>query len=150
MLYFSPYCLLYKCHVLFVNVLQWWIVLMDSLIKVRQMIAFTKQVTEMDPNFHIHPAVAPLSNWERTIDIHWMTHSYPQSIPLLNKWPQGETHVRMVSGHPWARGKCQPNQRGPVFWENVIFSAQGAPRKSWGTYFYVKSKNKWGLLSSFF
>ena len=31
--------------------------------------------------------------------------------------------------------------------DNVIFSAQGAPLKK-GTYFYVKSKNNLGLLSS--
>ena len=34
--------------------------------------------------------------------------------------------------------------------DNVIFSAQGAPQKSWGTYFHVKSKNKLGPLSSLF
>ena len=33
---------------------------------------------------------------------------------------------------------------------NVTFSAMGAPRKSWGTYFHVKSKNNWGPLSSLF
>ena len=31
--------------------------------------------------------------------------------------------------------------------DNVIFSAQGAPKKSWGTYFHVKSKNKMSLQS---
>ena len=34
--------------------------------------------------------------------------------------------------------------------DNVIFSAQGAPKKSWGTYFHVKLKNKLGPLSSLF
>ena len=34
--------------------------------------------------------------------------------------------------------------------DNVIFSALGPPRKSWGTYFHVKSKNNWGPLSSLF
>ena len=34
--------------------------------------------------------------------------------------------------------------------DNVIFSAQGAPKKSWGTYFHVKSKKKLGPLSSLF
>ena len=34
--------------------------------------------------------------------------------------------------------------------DNVIFSAQGAPQKSFGIYFYVKSKNKLILLSSLF
>ena len=34
--------------------------------------------------------------------------------------------------------------------DNVIFSAPGAHKKSSGTYFHVKSKNKLGLLSSLF
>ena len=34
--------------------------------------------------------------------------------------------------------------------DNVIFSAQGAPQKSWGTYFHVKSKKKLSPLSSLF
>ena len=34
--------------------------------------------------------------------------------------------------------------------DNVIFSALGPPRKSWGTYFHVKLKNNWGPLSSLF
>ena len=32
--------------------------------------------------------------------------------------------------------------------DNVIFSALGAPKKSLGTYFHVKLKNKWGPFSS--
>ena len=36
------------------------------------------------------------------------------------------------------------------FRDNILFSAQGPPRKSWGTYFHVKSKNNWGPLSSLF
>ena len=34
--------------------------------------------------------------------------------------------------------------------DNVIFSAQGDPKKCLGTYFHVKLKNKLGPLSSFF
>ena len=44
----------------------------------------------------------------------------------------------------------QSNQTRAVFLENVIFSAQEVPRKSWGTYFHVKLKNNWGPLSSLF
>ena len=36
-------------------------------------------------------------------------------ISFDKNWPRGVTHVPMVSGHPWARGKCQPNQTIPVF-----------------------------------
>ena len=36
------------------------------------------------------------------------------------------------------------------FRDNILFLAQGPPRKSWGTYFHVKSKNNWGPLSSLF
>ena len=34
--------------------------------------------------------------------------------------------------------------------DNAFFSAQGAPKKSWGTYFHVKLKNKWGPFPSLF
>ena len=77
-------------------------------------------------------------------------HSWPLQFHLLANLPRGVRHVPMLSGHPWARGRSQPNQISPVFWENVIFSAQGDPRKSWETYFHVKSKNNEGLLSKLF
>ena len=41
-------------------------------------------------------------------------------------------------------------QKQAKSWDNVIFSALGPPRKSWGTYFHVKLKNNWGPLSSLF
>ena len=34
--------------------------------------------------------------------------------------------------------------------DNVIFPAQRGPKKTWGTYFYVKSKKKLGPLFSLF
>ena len=133
---------------------KWWNFIDTSLSSYPESLewfSFNSHLSQMSDRF-LEPGGQPQdASVERvTTSDQWQRHSYPQSIPLLKKWPQGETHVPMVSGHPWARGKCQPNQRGPVFWENVIFSAQGAPRKSWGTYFYVKSKNKWGPLSSLF
>ena len=42
-------------------------------------------------------------------------HSYPLAFLLIKNWPRCVTHVLMVSGHPWARGKYQPNQTIPVF-----------------------------------
>ena len=42
-------------------------------------------------------------------------NSYPLAFLLIKNWPRGVTHVLVVSGHPWARGKYQPNQTIPVF-----------------------------------
>ena len=39
-----------------------------------------------------------------------------------------------------SQGEVSVKSERSGFLENVIFSAQGAPRKSWGTYFYVKLK----------
>ena len=51
---------------------------------------------------------------------------------------------------PEPGGSVSQIKQSPVLKENVIFSDQGFPRKSWGTYLHVKLKNNWGSLSSLF
>ena len=63
---------------------------------------------------------------------------------------RGDQYGKLTVRHQGVRKYVSPNQTCPVFRENVIFSAPGGLRKSWGTYFNVKSKNNWGPLSSLF
>ena len=49
----------------------------------------------------LNPKVVPIPIMSVSdLNVSPIPHSYPQSIPLLKKWPQGETHVPMVSGLP--------------------------------------------------
>ena len=83
----------------------------------------------------------------------WGPKNPHMGLELQNSFKEvarGAQYGKLTGRHQGFRKYVSPNQTRPVFWENVIFSAQGAPRKSWGTYFYVKSKNNWGPLSSLF
>ena len=82
--------------------------------------------------------------------IYFVKHTVPEAQVGFFNCPEYSDHAK---NFVWPLGK---------FWDvsqlfllgkskdNIIFSALWAPRKSWGTYFYVKSKNNWGLLSSLF
>ena len=61
----------------------------------------------------IHPTFLHSLNFYSII--YKVIHSYPLAFLLIKNWPRCVTHVLMVSGHPWARGKYQPNQTIPVF-----------------------------------
>ena len=77
-------------------------------------------------------------------------HMGPEVPNSFKEVSRGDQYGKLTGRHQGFRKYVSPNQTCPVFWENVIFSAQGAPRKSWGTYFHVKLKNNWGPLSSLF
>ena len=79
-----------------------------------------------------------------------LLHTSPLGRPCQKKCPADYLfgfHLHMT---PRLWEDVSELQKQAKSWDNVIFSALGPPRKSWGTYFYVKSKNKWGPLSSLF
>ena len=87
-----------------------------------------------------HPAKLNTRRWHMSAEPKW----------CFTNCSKGETDIFPLRTCHWFRGYVSSNQTRAVFWENVIFSAQGVPRKSWGTYFHVKLKNNWGPLSSLF
>ena len=77
-------------------------------------------------------------------------HTSPLGRPCQKKCPADFLlgfHLHMT---PRLWEDVSELQKQAKFRDNVIFSAQGPLRKSWGTYYHVKSKNNWGLLSSLF
>ena len=90
------------------------------------------------------------ANKKQKIKFTFSGHTSPLGRPCQKKCPADYLfgfHLHMT---PRLWEDVSELQKQAKSRDNVIFSALGPPRKSWGTYFHVKSKNNWGPLSSLF
>ena len=79
-----------------------------------------------------------------------LDHACPLGRSSEKKLPAGFLFWFLLHMTPRLWEDVLELQKQAKFKDNVIFSAQGGPIKTWGKYFYVNLKKKVGPLSSLF
>ena len=82
--------------------------------------------------------------------VHLILHMGLELQNSFKEVARGVQYGKLTGRHQGFKKICVSKSDTSGFLRKCHFLSPGGPRKGWGTYFHVKSKNNWGPFSSLF